>query len=270
MEKLDMMKETLGTEDRIIRIPVAEQCAPEHPINGCGRFATLKQPELIDSVREKFARAGRTDWQNGLCVCVFEQSKEEERNRRRFEWANFPRYESPRRLEGFTLREGTQAAYSAVTEFVEGKGPRILTICGATGTGKSHLLEAAGRELYREGVGVRYIYVGALVDSFRDTYNDSTFTHSSLFRAYSTTPLLILDDLGAERQTDYGIEIVTRLVEDRDMHGGGRMLIASNLVFDDVEARYGPRLASRLWNQVEKNNFGNVTITATDYRIGAK
>lgn len=69
-----------------------------------------------------------------------------------------------------------------------------------------------------------------------------------LLRRAATTDLLVLDDLGAERATDYAVDTLAGLIDDRYDAGYGRLVVVSNLAPDDadLEAHVGERAVSRL------------------------
>lgn len=62
---------------------------------------------------------------------------------------------------------------------------------------------------------------------------------------YANSPLLVLDDLGAEQATDFAMRTLYIILNRRD----GDMLqtiITSNLTLDEVKERLGDRIASRI------------------------
>lgn len=266
MQTLQSATSNLFGRTRVI-IPQGMQCNPEYPVNGCGAFDTMRRPELRAEMEKIFQESGRDDFNNGGCVCVFGVEEEERRQKARFEWANFPNPMSHRTLEGFVQREGTAEAYSAAYSFANGKGPSILTLSGDTGAGKSHLGEGIARFAYAQGKTVRYIHAVAFLDSFRD-FSDKEITQTSRFARYTNTDLIVLDDLGVERYTEFANEILTYLIESR-MNISGQLLITTNLVYDEVADKYGNRIASRLWSRNSGDGCGIVSLTASDYRMAA-
>ena len=71
--------------------------------------------------------------------------------------------------------------------------------------------------------------------------------------------LLIVDDLGAEFSTPFGEATINELVNNAIL-SGKPMIIISNLSVDELEARYGQRMVSRL------NSFEVVEFIGEDIR----
>lgn len=122
-------------------------------------------------------------------------------------------------------------------------GPSLL-IAGPTGTGKTHQAYGAVRSLLVAGVRLRWEATTAadLYASLRPRQgHDPERTLSTLGRC----PLLILDDLGAAKSSEWTEELTYRLVNRRynDMLP---TLITTNLRITDLRDAVGDRVASRL------------------------
>ena len=73
----------------------------------------------------------------------------------------------------------------------------------------------------------------------------------NLLRAYETQPALVLDDMGAEKMSEWSFTIVYRLLSHRINHDLST-IITSNLPLREIDA-WEPRVASRLceWTVIE-------------------
>ncbi|MEV0915704.1 ATP-binding protein [Streptomyces sp. NPDC049967] len=131
-------------------------------------------------------------------------------------------------------------------------GPSLL-MAGVVGAGKTHQAYGAVRELVTSGVGVRWrattaadLYAGLRprqgVDSERE------------LAAIGRCPLLILDDLGAARATEWTEEITYRLI-NRRYHLMLPTLITTNLRIRDLRTYLGDRVASRLAQMTTRVEF---------------
>lgn len=149
----------------------------------------------------------------------------------------------------------------------------ILTLMGRVGTGKSHLLQGIGRIAVEAGITTKYIYVPDWLERLRSTYNGSEdLSFDEIYAPLQEATLLLMDDIGAERQSPFTQETVGRVVDYR-CREGLQTVITTNVVSfeDDAPALLGARLADRIFDE----NSGKVSVvytgkvsyrTAPDYR----
>ncbi|MDT3397631.1 ATP-binding protein [Streptomyces sp. B1866] len=139
-----------------------------------------------------------------------------------------------------------------------GRGGSLL-IAGPTGTGKTHQAYGAVRSLLAAGVRLRWhastaadLYAAQRPRSGHDTERD--------LHALMRCPLLVLDDLGAAKTTEWTEEITYRLINHRYEHLLPT-LATTNLTIRDLRAALGDRVTSRLAEMTDR-----VTLTGTDRR----
>jgi DNA replication protein DnaC len=143
------------------------------------------------------------------------------------------------------FREAT-ATHPDVIAWCEAFGPDSpsLLILGPTGTGKTHQALGAIRTLAAAGITVGWHAdtAAGLFASLRP--REGTDTEAE-FRKVAAVQLLLLDDLGAGKSSEWTEEILYRLVNDRyqAMLPG---LFTSNVPLADLRAALGDRVASRL------------------------
>ena len=132
-------------------------------------------------------------------------------------------------------------------------------LIGAPGTGKTHLLASIAEWLIVEHkVPVVYRTAVALFDEIRAGFDRKTYEDQ--WQAMLDAPVLLLDDLGDGKPSDWRMERTERLVDYRY----GRNLpivIASNVPPDAWERMFGWRTASRLGEMTRVLEF-----TGPDYR----
>lgn len=124
---------------------------------------------------------------------------------------------------------------------------RGLVLWGTFGTGKTHLAAAIVRQRLSEGVVGLFIKTPALLNRMRATFDkDSTGpTAAELLTAVKRVPLLVLDDLGVEKTTDWVTETLYEIVDSRYCDGLP-LIITTNLTAPDLKKQIGKRIASRL------------------------
>lgn len=96
-------------------------------------------------------------------------------------------------------------------------GTRNVVLAGLPGRGKTHLAVAMLRREIERGKPGRFAYVPTILDEIRKRYAEGWEGESAQdYEArMARWPLLVLDDLGAERATPWAVERLTLLLEER-------------------------------------------------------
>ena len=134
-----------------------------------------------------------------------------------------------------------------------------LTLCGGTGSGKTHLAVAIAREQLVKGAHLMFASVPELMDRLRHAYEpDSGVSYMQLLEEVKNSPILILDDLGRERRSDWAQEMVFQILVHRDNLQLPTVITSK----DDFTQGTGP-VSSR----VKDPGIGSVVpLNAPDYR----
>lgn len=161
------------------------------------------------------------------------------------------------------------AAYRAAVAFAT--EPRdCLMLVGGPGLGKTHLLAGIANRLLTATEAARwpvYCVVPRLLDRLRSAYGEQgTGTGNTRYQADAESYLdrlvnadvLLLDDLGAERETDWTRDRLYVLLDSR-YRGRRPTAIASNLLPTALPDRLSSRLQDRARSVL-------VTMTGRDYR----
>lgn len=121
---------------------------------------------------------------------------------------------------------------------------RSLILLGPTGTGKTYQAYAAIRELAITGVAARWVVTTA-PDMYAALRPRHGIDSEAEFRHYRSADVLLVDDLGASKVTEFTEEVNFRLIDWRYKHHLPT-LFTSNALPKELGAKLGARVASRL------------------------
>lgn len=136
------------------------------------------------------------------------------------------------------------------------RGVDSLLLLGPTGTGKTYQAYGAMRVLADSGrapVKWRATTAAALYAKLRPGSTDDFETD---FATWAGVPLLILDDLGAAKRTEFTEEVTYRLIDHRYAQ---RLptIVTTNLLAGELRKHLGDRTASRLREMCIQIAFDN-------------
>lgn len=166
-----------------------------------------------------------------------------ERLRARLEASNLPDEWHQRGLCSWLRRTpNEQAAYDAAVAFgrrvKSGEHPSLY-IAGPIGTGKTMLASCLALDLIRLGYAVLWSNVGDVLRSLRATFH-STENEENVISLYASPPILVLDDLGKERPTEWASEQLFAIF-NRRYERGKVTIVTTNYGGDDLVRRLTPR-----------------------------
>jgi len=147
---------------------------------------------------------------------------------------------------------------------------------GGSGTGKTMYACLCASRIYsrvenkewtKEGLSqtpkytCEFVSVPEFLIEIQDTFHTSEPSEGIIAR-YAETDYLILDDLGAEKATDWAIQMLYVLIDRRERAGNNKIIITSNFTLDEIAEKLSDRIASRISGMCEIVKF-----TARDYRL---
>lgn len=122
-----------------------------------------------------------------------------------------------------------------------------LLLRGSTGVGKTHIAVGILMEVLDRNVSGLYCNVTDLLSRLRDTYNQGrTDTEADILEELDRVDLLVLDDLGAEKATEWVLDRLY-LVVNRRYENARPIIVTTNCDDAGLRERVGPRIVSRLY-----------------------
>lgn len=126
------------------------------------------------------------------------------------------------------LSDAMQNYVKNFTDFrKDGKG---LLLYGTVGTGKTYFAAAIANALIDQGYKVKMDKFSNIVNQLQSTFDGK----DELIRSLNRYALVIFDDLGAERKSEYMQEQVFNIIDER-YRAGLPFIITTNLTADEIK-----------------------------------
>lgn len=156
-------------------------------------------------------------------------------------------------LDGFDKPEDIQKKLEWCQQFahqiVAGTCKDCLFMRGDVGRGKTHLSSAIANVVLSGGKTVIYKRAADLFDMIRQyKYEEGTDRWHEVLEQLIGCDLLVIDDLGAERTTDFVTEQLVLLLEERN-YRNKPWIINSNLKLSQIQDTYNTRVSDRIMDR---------------------
>ena len=245
--------------------------------------------EVVERVKTKASYVERFEWRENENVVIVAEDAEynENRAKRHLKDCGVPLKYIEASFAGFT---GNKKLVDACMACVPGDDS--VFISGKTGCGKTHLAIAMLRDFiekrimempmernargaiiadpcYRAGM---FVSIPRILMEIRMTFSGKTKKHvpweidsrtyeteEDVINKYVYEPILILDDLGSEKTTDFSTSILNIIIDER-INNLKKTIITTNLSLQEIENHIDARIASRL------SAMKNIKINMPDYR----
>ncbi len=212
------------------------------------------------------------------CACERERQSREEERRRRMEERSRAEAAHRRWRESRFYRPGTERLVFAEDDAPDSEASRIcrhyaarwdemreqncgLMLVGPVGTGKSFYAGAIMNELMDRGVSCVMVSAPQLVNLAMNGQS------AELMRELDRFSLVILDDLGAERETDFSLEQL-ELFADARYVSGRPLIVTTNLTKAELDDR-SDRRRVRILDRVREMACVPVVLTGESRRASA-
>ncbi len=221
--------------------PFAEQACPLGACDGSGWILGPEDVARPCECRERRLKQGRV---RGVASAIPP----------RYRGVSFDRPPVSDMSRDMSTRHVVNAVQSFVDDLDENlNAGRGMWLMGNTGTGKTTLGMLVAKMALAASKTVAVYFTPKLLTQIRQTYQatESEDAYDAFFRRLTSVDLLYIDDLGSERHTDWVVEQLYALVNER-YENQRSMLVTSNASQDVEEGRkqledqIGSRTVSRL------------------------
>ena len=177
-------------------------------------------------------------------------------------------YYSPNYIDKLSGQSALQLAHHAYEEcnnfihtFISDTEKNNLLIFGNTGVGKTFLTHCIARDIMQAGHSVLYLTATEFFDVLLDKAFRQTEESLNLYEQIQECELLIIDDLGTERNTDFVISQLFVCLNDRILNQKST-IISTNLTLNEIKSNYTERTFSRI-----SNHYKVLRLAGDDIRI---
>jgi len=135
-----------------------------------------------------------------------------------------------------------------------------LLFYGPTGSGKSFTAACIANDLLNKGISV---IMTSFVKILQDVQN-GTVSEAEYINTINRAKLLIIDDLGAERNTDYALEKVYNVIDSRSREAKP-MVLTTNLTMQEITGTTDIRY-KRIYDRILETCYP-IQITGPSFRM---
>lgn len=224
--------------DFLDRIQVQKEPGPQQYLGEdgllyCGKCYTPVQCRITFEGKERLMPC--------ICKCQKEERERQEQRMKEEEQLLYVRRLKAtgiqeRHLQDWTFASATdtpsiQMAKRYTENWKKVKAENLgLLLWGDVGTGKSFLAACIANALLEKGVPVLMTNFSKILNQMGAMYSDERYRYIASFNRFS---LLIIDDLGIERNTEYALEQVYAVIDER-YKTGLPLIITTNLTISQL------------------------------------
>lgn len=122
-------------------------------------------------------------------------------------------------FENYEVKDYNRRAFRKAKEYAEnyiqGTERGSLFITGGVGTGKTHLAASIANELIKNEKTVVFGTLINILSEIKDSYNSEFENEGIIIDKYSKIDMLIIDDLGKERPSEWALEKLFTIINNR-------------------------------------------------------
>lgn len=245
-----------------------------------------------EPVGEPFAGKQAYRWRYCECMeaarTVYDQQQSQERDttredarRREFDQTQareydllFPQFRRSRKaqrqtLATFTEKPENRMALGRVKDWLTRDPIYGLFFVGPPGTGKTHLARAIVHEYQRRHRHTLYVSIPYLLERLQPNQRPDAPRMDDILKAMTRADLVVWDDLGAEKPTEW-TRVRLYLLVDARYEAEKKIVVTSNLSLDRLRQQEDARIMSRLLEmaRVHRLRGSDERLERAMYRLG--
>lgn len=127
-----------------------------------------------------------------------------------------------------------------------------LMFCGNVGNGKTYTAFSIANELLRKYISVMAISSIAILNKIKENYNKyGKECETDTINSFKNAELLIIDDLGAEYNTQWAKEKIYEIIDSR-YRSSKPLIITTNLSIEELKNKYDDDGISRTYDRIQE------------------
>ncbi len=191
--------------------------------------------------------------QNLLKIPTLQRLLDKSKINKRFQECTFDKYKTTTDAQVKAKQQAIDYARNIKEHFETGTN-LIFTGNGCVGTGKTHLACAVAQEVMKQGIPSKFINVTSMISEIKEKFD---------ITEYLEVDLLVIDDLGKEKGTEWVCEQIYSILNSR-YEAKKPTVITTEGSIDDLEYNYGKNGNAIISRLVQK--FVLVDLSGSDFR----
>lgn len=180
-----------------------------------------------------------------------------------------------KKFNNYDLERGNNKVFKKVKSYADNfdkhhKNGTWLVLAGGYGLGKTHLALAAAREslmffakkmaeksrstIYSGVEKIKFISSSEMIQAIRDSYDSDQLDERQLMNIYKKTSLLIIDDLGTEKASEWQQEKIYIILNYR-YNEMLPTIITTNLSGAELTQHISPRVVERMIEAADRGKY---------------
>ena len=223
---------TDSPSDVVHTCPFCQKVVPKLKLNVLG----------VEKVVQPFCKCEVDNWEKGVQEAI--ERKQRNDIEQRFSLSKLGERFNECTFEAFKPRKGSERAAMLAKNYAETfpvYGENGLLIWGEPGNGKSHLAAAICHVVKEKGYIPVFQSVPELLERIRSTFGNrkTEETEKEIMDALRECDLLVLDDIGAEKISDWVLDAMFRIIDGR-YRKKKPIVYTTNFSPSDLLARFMP------------------------------